>query len=134
VGDAAEAGRMTYAEAIDARARLSVLAQELGARSGDLAHVSRELEATDEAYRAYVDEYEIGLWQRSQDEEGFKLPSEALRVKLAHKAMDPALLGRHKGLCASRDRLKQRIADLKAEIEAQRSILSALKTEMEATG
>jgi chromosome segregation ATPase len=98
---------MTYAEAIDARARLSVLAQELGARSGDLAHVSRELEATDEAYRAYVDEYE---------------------------AMDPALLGRHKGLCASRDRLKQRIADLKAEIEAQRSILSALKTEMEATG
>lgn len=124
---------MTHVEAIDARSRLSELAQELGNRSSDLAKVSRELEITEGAYRAFVDEYEIGLWQRSQDEGGFKLPSEALRVKLAQKAMDPALLGRYKGLTASRDRLKQRIADLKAEIEAQRSILSALKTEMEAT-
>lgn len=124
---------MTYADAIGARSRLSELAQELGARSVDLARVSRELEAVEEEYRTFVDEYEIGLWQRSEDEDDFKLPSAAMRVKLAHKAMEPALLGRYKGLCASRERLVQRIRDLKAEVEAQRSILSSLKTEMEAT-
>ena len=122
-----------YAEAIEARAKLREQAEELAQRSGDLAQVSRELEPIEKQYREFVDDFEIGLWQRSEDEKDFKLPAAALRVKLAHKQMDPALLGRYVGLSHSRERLVQRIRDLKVEIEAQRSIVSALKTEMEAT-
>lgn len=109
-------------------------ARELDMRSKELARVERDLEPVEEEYRRFVDDFEIGLWQRSQDEEGFKLPSEALRLKLAHKAIDPALYGRYVGLVKSRKRLEQRIRDLKTAVDAQRSILSALKLEMEATG
>ena len=115
-----------YAEAIDARAKLGAQAEELSLRSGELARVSRELEPVEKTYREFVDDFEIGLWKRHEDEEGFKLPPAAMRVKLAHKAMDPALLGRYVGLSHSRGRLVQRIRDLKVEIEAQRSTIQAL--------
>jgi hypothetical protein len=120
-------------DVLTARTRLSELANDLGDLSGMLARVSRDLEPVEEQYRAFVDDFEVGLLLRSEDEDGYKLPSESLRIKLAHRKMDPALLGRYMGLTKSRERLQQRIRDLKAEIEAQRSILSALKVEMEAT-
>ena len=123
-----------YAEAIDARAKLRAQADELSLRSGELARVSRELEPVEKQYREFVDDFEIGLWKRSEDEKGFRLPAAGLRVKLAHQAMDPALLGRYVGLSHSRERLVQRIRDLKVEVEAQRTIVSALKAELEATG
>jgi hypothetical protein len=123
-----------YVDAVGARGQLSKLAGELGKRSGELAQTERDLEPVKAEYRQFIANYHIGLWKRSQDEKDFKLPSEALRDMLAEKEMDPALLGSYIGLSSRRDRLRQRIADLKAEIDAQRSILSALKTEMEATG
>jgi hypothetical protein len=55
-----------------------------------------------------------------------------MRLKLAHNEMAPELLGEWAALCASRDRMRKRITDLKSEVEAQRSILSSLKLEMEA--
>lgn len=122
-----------FAEAITARGKLREQAEELAQRSGELAQVSRDLEPVEQEYRTFVDDFEIGLWKRSEDEKDFKLPAAALRVKLAHREMDPALLGRYVGLTRGRERLVQRIRDLKVEIEAQRSIVSALKTEMEAT-
>ena len=118
----------------DAMLKLGEQAEELGDLSGRLADVSRKLEPVEREYTDFVDNHELGLWNRSEDEDGFKLPSAAIRLKLAHQAMPPELLGRYKGLVESRSRLVQRIRDLKAEIEAQRSILSALKVEMEASG
>lgn len=109
-------------------------ARELDTRSKELAATERDLEPVEAEYRKFVDDFEIGLWQRSQDEEGFKLPSEALRLKLAHRSIDPAVLGRYVGLVKRRRRLEQRLRDLKAAVDAQRSILSALKTEMDAVG
>ena len=70
------------------------------------------------------------MWRRHEDDDA-KLPAEKLRIKMAHKEMDPALYGRYVGLLNSRRRLEKRIAALKSLADAQRSILSALKLEME---
>lgn len=120
----------TPAEAMD---RLSLLADELDQRSRELADVERRLEPIEIAYQGFVDEHEVGRWVKHEDSDGkVKLPSEAMRLKLAHKDMDPALLGRYVGLVHSRRRLEKRIAALKVQVDAQRSILSALKAELEA--
>lgn len=97
-----------------------------------LANVERELHGTmanpglEAAYRAYIDDYEIGLWTAHVDD-GAKLPAKDLRLQLAHRSMDPALYGRYFALVKSRERMLSRISTLRVEIDAQRSILSALK-------
>lgn len=113
--------------------RLDALATELGTVSNALAQVERDLEPVEREFRAFVDDYEIGLYEKSINEDGFKLPAEALRQKLAVRAMPPELYGRRTALVHSRDRATRRIATLKVEIDAQRSILSALKEELAAT-
>lgn len=118
----------------EAMGRLNELAQELDLLSRGLLQVERELEPVAEEYQRFVDDFEIGLYTRSTEENDFKLPSEALRLKLAHRAMPPELYGRHRALLAQRERGMDRIRAVRAQVEAQRSILSALKTEMEATG
>lgn len=122
------------ASAAECMRTLDQLAREIDERSKQLHQVEQQLEPVEEEYRRFVDAFEIGLWQRSQDEAGFRLPSESLRLKLAHQAMDPALLGRYVGLVKSRKRLEQRLRDLKAAVDAQRSLLSAFKVEVEAMG
>jgi hypothetical protein len=120
---------------VEAMDKLDVLATELDMRSRELADVERKLEPTELAYQAFVDEFEVGLWTKYEDSEyKTKLPPAPMRLKLAHKAMDPELLGRYVGLVNSRKRLEKRISALKAAVDAQRSILSALKVELEATG
>lgn len=120
---------------LEAMNKLDDLATELANRSSELADVERKLEPIEIAYQASVDDFEIGLWKTYEDS-GYKakLPSEAMRLKLAHKSMDPALLGRYVGLVHSRKRLEKRIRALGITVDAQRSILSALKVEMEASG
>lgn len=119
--------------AAECMSTLDEQAKELDQRSKQLHTIECQLEPVAERYQKFVDDFEVGLWQRSQDEDDFRLPSEALRLKLAHRAMDPALLGEYVGLNKTRKRLEQRIRDLKAVVDAQRSILSALKLEQEAT-
>ena len=111
----------------EAMAKLDAYAHELDAISNKLAEIERQLEPVEREYQAFVDDFEVGLWQRSQDDENFKLPSEALRLKLAQKAMSPELLGRYVGLINARRRLRERGQRTKASLEAQRSILSYLK-------
>lgn len=120
------------ASAAECMQTLDSLARELDTRSKELAQTERDLEPVENEYRTFVDDFEVGLWTRSQDEETFKLPSEALRLKLAHREMKPDLLGKYVGLMKRRKRLEQRIRDLRAVVDAQRSILSALKVEQEA--
>jgi hypothetical protein len=118
---------------VEARTKLNLLAVELGQLAGNLADVERALEPVENEYTKWIDDFETGLWYAHIGDTGAKLPSAEMRQKLARKAMDPELLGRYVGLTNSRKRLTDRIRSLKAEIEAQRSILSALKVEMEAT-
>ena len=106
--------------------RLDAHAAELEQLSGLLIKVQRELEPVEAEYQEFVDSFEIGMYNRML-ESGDRLPSEALRLKLARHDMPPELLGRREGLCRKRERLVSRIADLKAVVSAERSILSALK-------
>lgn len=108
------------------------LSNTLGEWSKALAQTSRDLEPVEAEYRAFVDDFELGLLLRSENEDDYRLPPASLRLKLAHKAMDPALLGRYMGLTTARGRQLQRIRDLGKEIEAHRSLLSAAKTELDA--
>jgi len=118
----------------EATEKLDRLATEMGQLGDKLARVERDLEPVDAEFVRFVDDHELGLYARSISEDGFKLPSEALRQKLAIQAMPPELYGRRTALVRSRDRLVQRIRTLKVEVEAQRSILSALKEEASASG
>lgn len=113
---------------------LDVIAREMNQLSAGLAYVGRELDVApndglsiSDQYRTFIDEYEVGLYQRSVDDDDFKLPSEAMRLKLAHRAMDPVLYGRYHALVKSRERMVKRVSALKVLVEANRSLLSAMK-------
>jgi len=107
-------------------AELEAHAQELDDLSSKLAEVERRLVPVETEYEEYVSGFEEGLWHR-HTREGEKFPPEALRTRLAHREMDPSLLGKHVALQAQRRRMKDRISSLKAVVDAKRSILSALK-------
>jgi hypothetical protein len=120
------APQVTPAEAMQ---RLDAKTWEIGQIADALADIERKLEPVEVEYQAFVDNHEIGLYQRSIEEDGFRLPSESLRAKLANRAMDPELFGKRTALRNGRDRAQERIKTLRVEIDALRSILSALKEE-----
>jgi predicted ribonuclease YlaK len=105
---------------------LDAMKREMNTLALGMAQVSRELEPVEAEYRRFVDDFEIGLWQAHVND-GAKLPPKELRMQLAHRAMDPALYGRYFALTNSRDRMVRRISALKLEVEASRSMLSAMK-------
>jgi hypothetical protein len=113
--------------------RLDSQALELDKLSKDLADVERRLEPAEIAYEEFMAAFEEGLWE-AHVTDGAKFPPEKLRERMGRHAMDPELLGRYTLLINSRRRLKDRIGSVKVGVEAQRSILSALKVEMEASG
>lgn len=119
----------TPAEAMD---ELQQLSNALGSLASTLAQVNQELEPVEEQYEKFLDDFETGLWFKHETE-GAKLPSADMRIRLAHKAMAPELLGQYHGLTNKRDRLRKAISDKKALVDAWRSMLSALKVEMEAS-
>lgn len=119
-------------DVVTTRRRLGEQANELDLLSALLGTVEDALAESEEEYRKFVDDFEIGLYFRSENEDDFRLPSEAMRLKLAHQAMPPEQLGRYMGLVAQRKKHERRIRDLKASVDANRSILSALKSELEA--
>jgi hypothetical protein len=115
----------------EAMVALDGIARELDDLSGSLAGVERQLEPVESEYERFMASHEIGLWQAHIDHDA-KLPPAGLRERLAHRDMPSELYGRHTALNASRKRMEKRIGVLKAASDAQRSILSALKVELEA--
>lgn len=107
-------------------------AAELDQLSKALADTERKLEPVTREYEEFMSAYEEGLWDRHV-EGGEKFPAESLRTRMGHRAMPPELLGRYTSLMGSRKRIEKRVSTLKAIVEAKRSILSALKVEMEAS-
>lgn len=107
-------------------------ARELDRLSKELARVEEDLEPVEREHETFRTAFEAGLWQRHV-EAGEKFPAEALRLRMAHQAMPPEVLGRWVELMGSRRRLTQRISTLKSVVDAKRSVLSALKTELEAS-
>ena len=92
---------------LEAMDKLTALADELGDLSSMLAQVERDLEPVDRDYVAFTDMHDIGLYERSVSEDGFKLPSAEMRGKLANRAMAPELYGRRTALVKSRERHRQ---------------------------
>lgn len=99
---------------------------ELNNLAENLASLARQLEPIEAEYTKFMDDHEIGLWERHVNDDA-KLPAAKLRIQLAHRAMSPDLYGRYFALVKSRDRMVKRIASLKVTIDVQRSLLSALK-------
>jgi hypothetical protein len=107
-------------------ADLHAKGSELEQLAAQLADTMEKLDPIEDEYTAFMDAHEIGLWTKHTDSD-CKLPAAALRVKLAHRDMDPVLYGRYFALVKSRERLVKRIATLKVSVEASRSLLSAMK-------
>lgn len=116
----------------EAIATLDGIAREMDALSASLAKLEREYEPVERAYEDFLSDFETGLWAKHIDD-GDKFPPEKLRVQLAHRAMPTDLYGKYFAFTKSRKRMEKRIGALKSSCDAQRSILSALKMEMEAT-
>jgi uncharacterized protein involved in exopolysaccharide biosynthesis len=114
------------------REELNDLSNELDGLSKTLGAVETELESVEMQYEEWMSSYEEGLWTRHV-QHGDKFPAEALRTRLGHLAMDPSLLGRYMGLVKRRKRIMARISVVKTVVDAKRSVVSALRYEMEAT-
>jgi chaperonin cofactor prefoldin len=114
------------------REELNELSNELDGLSKTLGAVEAELESVEMQYEEWMSSFEEGLWTNHVDL-GAKFPPEALRTRLGHLKMDPSLLGRYTGLVKRRKRIEKRIATLGKVVDSKRSVLSALKAELEAT-
>lgn len=116
----------------EATEKLKEIARELDQLSRDLADLERSREPIDREVKDFIRDFELGLYHRSINE-GSKMPAERIRDALALQAISPPLYGKWMAMNSSRDRMRQRISDLKSESDSWRSVVSALKVELEAT-
>lgn len=107
-------------------------ARELDDLSKRLDEIERELGPLESALTEWVEDYHASCWT-AHIEEDAKLPSESIRISLAHRSFDREKYQRILALRSGRTRRKRRISDLKEIVDAQRSIVSALKSELEAS-
>lgn len=121
------------ADVLAAMADLDRVVAELDADSRSLAEAQDELEPVQRAYRDFIEHHTCVLYDQATTN-GKRLPGDKdLREMLARRAMDPHIRGQHDVLVHRREKLQDRIRDLRAEADAYRSLLSAARTEVEAT-
>ena len=116
----------------ESSARLIAASQELDALSKTLVGIERELEPLEERARQHRQDMLIALWTK-HTEEGEKHPPAETRDAIIDRAMEPTLWGQLVAYRSSRTRAKQRLSDLREVVAAHRSIVSAAKTELEAS-
>jgi hypothetical protein len=116
---------------VEVTGKLDSMATELDELSKALAVTERKLEPVETYYEEALNDFETGCWDAHVKEEA-KLPSAELRERLARRTMSEKMLTERAALLAKRKRLEKRIKALGSAIGAQRSILSALKMELEA--
>ena len=117
----------------DSARTLMACAEELNGLSGGLLTVEKELAQIEIDMTVWVEDQQAAMWERAQTEDDYKLPPEAIRLAIAHRTFDPEKYQRYLTLRAARNRAKQRIGDLREVVAAHRSIVSAAKTELEAS-
>jgi hypothetical protein len=111
---------------------LTACADELNHVSLRLAETSHQLEPLESELTEHLEDFIVGLWT-AHVEQGEKHPPEETRHALAHRAFDRDKYRQILALRAARARAKARLGDLREIVAAQRSIVSAAKTELEAT-
>lgn len=104
--------------------RLSGGLEQLGV---ELANIETELEPVQKAHDTFVEDFKAGLWEQHLAGELKRMPAEDVRLALAYKQMPTTLRGKFAGLKQRRERCLNAISRTRAQIEANRSILSALK-------
>lgn len=118
---------------------LDRISRDIGAKASELHEVNMEIEPLEAWWEEYLGDFEAALLASDR-----RMPSEKTRDRQCRRQLlrDETPLGQgtyadharyYFQLQAKRARLKERIANLKAEADAQRSVLSALKVELEAT-
>ncbi len=116
---------------VEVTGKLDTMAHELDELSKGLAMTERKLEPMQTFYEEALDDFVCGCWDEHVKNET-KLPPAEMRERLARRTMPERILSERAALLAKRDRLMKRIKALGQQIDAQRSILSALKLEIEA--
>ena len=116
----------------DASLRLIAAANELDAVSKALVQTENAIEQLEPQYQDAIEAFIAELWDECIREE-MKFPPQDVRNAMAVKAMDPDLRRDYRAAIRRRQKTKQRLTDLREIVAAQRSIVSAAKTELEAT-
>jgi hypothetical protein len=106
-------------------------ADELNTVSLKLVRIEEELAPLEADLVEHIENFMVGLWTDHIDRE-VKHPPEKTREALAHRAFDRDKYHQILTLRASRGRSKARLSDLREIVAAQRSIVSAAKTEIDA--
>ena len=117
---------------IESAEALMDAARELDDLSKKLLGTESELAVVETKLRDWEELTQASMWD-SHANDGDKLPPEAIRLAIAHRSFDRDEYRKYLVLKARRNRDKQRIADLREIVAAHRSIVSAAKTELEAT-
>lgn len=107
-------------------------ADELDRVSKKLMEIEDELAPLEAELVEHVENFMVALWTDHIEREA-KHPPEKTRDALAHRAFNRDRYYQILTLRASRGRQKARLSDLREIVAAQRSIVSAAKTELEAT-
>jgi hypothetical protein len=117
---------------IDSSHALIEATNELDRLSKGLLDTEKGIEILEPRVEDFIESFIAGLWEIAQ-EEGSRLPPEDVRKALAWRALDPNLKSNYRAHMAARRRAKSRLSDLREIVAAHRSIVSAAKTEMEAS-
>lgn len=117
---------------VDSSSALIHAAVELDNTSKALVQVEKELEVLEPRVEDLIEAYIAGLWEDAQ-EAGTRMPPEDVRKALANKALPADLKQQYRANLAVRRRAKARLSDLREIVAAHRSIVSAAKTELEAS-
>jgi hypothetical protein len=117
---------------VEASRRLMAAADELDDLSKKLVEIERRLAPIELALTEFVEDFKVALWTKHIDD-GEKHPPEETRAALAHRAFDRDRYHEALALRSARARAKGRLSDLREIVAAQRSIVSAAKTELEAS-
>ena len=105
---------------------------ELDRVSKALVQVEREIEVLEPQVEDFLESFIAGLWDDSRAT-GERMPPEDVRKALANRALPKDVKDSYRAHLATRRRAKSRLADLREIVAAHRSIVSAAKTEMEAS-
>jgi hypothetical protein len=111
---------------------LMVKAEELDNLSKVLTKTEHELGPLEAELTLHEEAFEATCWD-DHVQNDVKLPPQKTREALARRSFDEAKYSRILALRAARTLTKRRIGDLKEIVDAQRSIVSALKLELEAS-
>jgi predicted nucleic acid-binding Zn-ribbon protein len=117
---------------VEASQRLIAAADELDSISKALVQLENVIEELEPRYEDAIEAFIAELWDESVRDEK-KFPPKDVRDAMAFKAMDADLRLSYRMTIRRRQKTKQRLTDLREIVAAQRSIVSAAKTEMEAT-